>query len=94
MLVALGQMDADEAAREPEHGTRDEDITTWMDVREFFDQKWQAVLAHHTQIAEDSWFRTMPDELRRDGFGREAFIRVFSRVESPGEATDLFAGLR
>jgi N-acetyl-1-D-myo-inositol-2-amino-2-deoxy-alpha-D-glucopyranoside deacetylase len=94
MMAAMGTMDSEEAAREPEHGTRNEDITTWLDVREFFDQKWNAVLAHHTQIAEDSWFRTIPDELRREGFGRETFVLVFSRVDAPADAPDLFAGLR
>jgi len=94
LMVEMGQMDPEEAAREPEHGTRDEDITTWIDVRDFFEQKWKAVLAHHTQIAEDSWFRTMPEEMRREGFGRETFIEVFSRVPLPGGSDDLFAGLR
>ena len=90
----MGQLDPEVAAREPEHGTRDEDITVWVDVGHFFEQKWKAVLAHHTQIAEDSWFRTMPEEMRREGFGRETFVHVFSRVPLPEGADDLFAGLR
>jgi N-acetyl-1-D-myo-inositol-2-amino-2-deoxy-alpha-D-glucopyranoside deacetylase len=94
LMVEMGQMDPEEAAREPEHGTRDQDITTSIDVRDFFDRKWEAVLAHHTQIAEDSWFRTMPEDLRREGFGRETFIHVFSRVPLRTGAADLFAGLR
>jgi N-acetyl-1-D-myo-inositol-2-amino-2-deoxy-alpha-D-glucopyranoside deacetylase len=94
LMVEMGEMDPEEAAREPEHGTRDEDITTEIDVREFFECKWAAVLAHHTQIAEDSWFRTMPEDLRREGFGRETYIHVFSRVPLPEGADDLFAGLR
>lgn len=94
LMVEMGQIEPEEAAREPEHGTRDEDITTSIDVREFFDRKWNAVLAHHTQIAADSWFRTMPDDLRREGFGRETYILVFSRSEMPSGAADLFAGLR
>jgi mycothiol S-conjugate amidase len=87
-------MDPEEAEREPAMGTKDSDITTWLDVREWFDLKWRAILTHRTQIAEDGWFRTMPEELRRDSFGRETFIRVFTRVEAPPEAGDLFAGLR
>jgi len=93
-MVDAGLLDPEEAEREPEHGTRTEDITTWVDVREEFDTKWKAVLAHHTQIAEDSWFRTMPEELRREAFSRETFVRVFSRVDGPVDAPDLFAGLR
>ncbi|HSR16417.1 MAG TPA: PIG-L family deacetylase [Gemmatimonadales bacterium] len=94
LMAETGQIPAEEAAREPDHGTRDEDITTWLDVRPWFDQKWEAVLAHHTQIAEDSWFRTLPEDLRREGFGRETFVRVFSRVDDDPEAPDLFDGLR
>jgi mycothiol S-conjugate amidase len=94
LMVEMGQMDPEEAAREPEHGTREQDITIRVDVRQFFEQKWKAVLAHHTQIAEESWFRTMPEEMRREGFGHETYIHVFSRVPLPGGAADLFAGLR
>ena len=94
LMAAMGSMDPEEAAREPEHGTRDEDITTRLDVADRFDQKWEAVLTHHTQIAENSWFRTIPDEVRREAFGIETFQLVFSRVDAPADAQDLFAGLR
>jgi N-acetyl-1-D-myo-inositol-2-amino-2-deoxy-alpha-D-glucopyranoside deacetylase len=94
VMAEAGQIPTEEAEREPAHGTRDEDITTWLDVRPWFDQKWEAVLAHHTQIAEDSWFRTLPDDVRREGFGRETFVRVFSRTDDPAETPDLFSGLR
>ncbi|MFH2062608.1 MAG: PIG-L family deacetylase [bacterium] len=93
-MVAMGMITAEEAEQEPDHGAREDDITTRLDVREWFDRKWGAVLAHHTQIAEDSWFRTLPDEVRREGFGRETFMAVFSRVEAPRDAPDLFGGLR
>jgi N-acetyl-1-D-myo-inositol-2-amino-2-deoxy-alpha-D-glucopyranoside deacetylase len=94
MMVELGQMSPEEAEREPAAGTRDEDITTRVDVRPWFARKWDAVLAHHTQIAEDSWFRTMPDSLRREGFSHEAFVLVFDRAGACEVADDLFAGLR
>jgi N-acetyl-1-D-myo-inositol-2-amino-2-deoxy-alpha-D-glucopyranoside deacetylase len=94
MLADLGQIDPAEAAREPAHGARDEDITTRLDVREWYDLKREAVLAHHTQISADSWFRTLPEDTLREGFGQEAFILVFSRVDAPSGASDLFAGLR
>jgi N-acetyl-1-D-myo-inositol-2-amino-2-deoxy-alpha-D-glucopyranoside deacetylase len=94
LMVAMGQMDPEEAAREPAAGTRPEDITTWVDVRDHFDTKWAAVLAHHTQIAAESWFRTIPDDLRRESFGRETFVEVFARTTIPSDAGDLLAGLR
>jgi len=93
-MVELGQMDPDEAAREPAAGTRDEDITTRIDVRPWFDVKWEAVLAHHSQIAMDSWFRTIPDEVRRAGFADETFVLVFDRTHAHAATGDLFAGLR
>lgn len=94
MAVLSGDLSPEEGEREPGAGTRDEDITTRLDVREWFDRKWEAVLAHHTQIGPESWFRTLDDEVRRDGFGQETFILVFSRVDAPAGAPDLFAGLR
>jgi mycothiol S-conjugate amidase len=94
MMAEMGRMDPEEAAREPSHGARDEDITTRLDVRMWFDRKRQAVLAHHTQIAADSWFRSLPEETLREGFGDETFTLVFSRVDAPAAEPDLFAGLR
>jgi len=94
MMALTGDITPEEAEREPGAGTLDQHITTWVDVREWFDRKWEAVLAHHTQIAADSWIRTLDDEVRRDGFGREAFILAFSRVAAPADAPDLLAGLR
>ena len=75
-------------------GTLDEHITTCLDVQAWFDRKWEAVLAHHSQIAEDSWLRVLDDDVRRQGFGQEAFILAFARVDAPAGAGDLFAGLR
>ncbi len=94
LMALTGDISPEEAEREPGAGTLDEHITTWLDVRPWFDRKWQAVLSHHTQIAEDSWPRTLPDDVRRQGFGEEAFILAFSRVAAPAGADDLFAGLR
>jgi len=93
-MAAMGRIPAEEAEVEPDHGTREDDITTRLDVGEWFERKWGAVLAHHTQIAEDSWFRTLPDDVRREGFSMETFMQVFSRVDAPADAPDLFAGLR
>ncbi|MCB2222577.1 MAG: PIG-L family deacetylase [Actinobacteria bacterium] len=93
-MLAMGRITPEEAAREPGHGTRDEDITTRLDVRDWFDRKWEAVLAHHTQIAADSWFRALPEEVRREGFGIETYQMVFDRTGSDPAAPDLFSGLR
>ena len=52
----------------------------------WFDRKWEAILAHRTQIAETGWLLALPEDVRREGFSREAFIRAFSRVEAPADA--------
>ncbi|MCJ7726431.1 MAG: PIG-L family deacetylase [Acidimicrobiia bacterium] len=93
-MAAMGRISAEEAEEEPDHGAREDDITTRLDIREWFDRKWQAVLAHETQIAADSWFRTLPEEIRREGFGSETFMAVFSRVDGTPGAPDLFSGIR
>ena len=94
LAAEAGEIPAEEAEVEPDTGTMDEHISTFLDVAPWFDRKWEAVVAHRTQIAETGWFLSLPEDVRRRGFSREAFIRAFSRVESPAEAPDLFAGLR
>ena len=89
-----GEIPAAEAEVEPDTGTMEEHISTFLDVGPWFDAKWAAILAHRTQIAETGWLLTIPEEVRRSAFSREAFIRAFSRVASPEDAPDLFAGLR
>jgi N-acetyl-1-D-myo-inositol-2-amino-2-deoxy-alpha-D-glucopyranoside deacetylase len=94
MAAERGELPAEEAEREPGTGTMTEHISTFLDIAPWFDRKWEAILAHRTQIAETGWLLTISEDLRRQGFSREAFIRVFSRVEGPEAAPDLFAGLR
>ena len=92
MQLEAGTMTAEEAAAEPSAGSRDEDITTWIDVDGQQDRKERAVLAHTTQIPADSWFRGMPQEMR-DGFlGTEPFTLAFSRVDCDPTG-ELFDGL-
>jgi len=94
LAAEAGEIPAEEAEVEPDSGTMEEHISTFVDVAPWFDRKWAAILAHRTQIAETGWLLTIPEEVRRRAFSREAFIRVFSRVASPEDAPDLFAGLR
>ncbi len=66
-------------------------ITTRVDVAAFLDQKRQAMAAHASQIAETSFFLSMPPEMFEVGFGYEWFIRCDA---PPGLVeTDLFDGL-
>ena len=93
-MVEAGVMSPEEAATEPDFGSRDDDITTWVEVVDHIDTKEAAVLAHRSQIPADSWFHTLPREAREQFLGHEAFIRVFARVPVPDPEDDLFAGLR
>lgn len=75
----------------------DELITTAIDVRPFMARKLDALRVHHTQIAPDSPFLSIPDDIAQDAFGSEYFIRMASRVPLPptdGYEDDLFAGIR
>ncbi len=89
-----GEMDPEEAAKEPEAGSRDEDITVWLESPEFVVAKEKAVLAHVSQIPADGWFHQLTEADRRAFLGREPFTRAFTRVPVPEPETDLFAGLR
>jgi len=72
-------------------GTAESAITTAVDVRDFLDQKREAMVAHATQIAESSFFLAMPAEMFADAFGTEWFIHrgTSSRITE----RDLFEGL-
>jgi LmbE family N-acetylglucosaminyl deacetylase len=94
LAAEAGEIPVEEAEIEPDTGTMEEHISTYLDVAPWFDRKWAAIVAHRTQIAETGWLLSIPEDVRRRAFSREAFIRAFSLVESPAEAPDLLAGLR
>jgi len=59
-------------------------ITTAVDVVEWIDRKRQAMEAHASQIGQESFFLSMPDEIFSAVWGREWYIRVRPRVERSG----------
>jgi mycothiol S-conjugate amidase len=71
----------------------DEAITTWIDIGDAVDLKWEAIRKHVTQISEDSPFMKFGLDGWREFWGKEAYILRESRVETPKPETDLFAGL-
>jgi N-acetyl-1-D-myo-inositol-2-amino-2-deoxy-alpha-D-glucopyranoside deacetylase len=89
-----GDLPLEEAEQEVGVGTLSRHITTFLGVEDWFDRKWEAILAHRSQIGPGSWLFAIPEEMRREGFGREAFILVSSKVDAPSVTPDLFAGLR
>ncbi len=56
-------------------------ITTEVDVRPWIAAKRAAMTAHRSQIGPDSFFLAMSDELFRDVWGSECYIRVRPVVE-------------
>lgn len=80
---------------DPARYVDDPRVTTSIDIRDYIQQKQQALLEHRTQIRADWPWLIVPDDLRDELFGVEHFIRIRSRVPTPdGEETDVFAGLR
>jgi LmbE family N-acetylglucosaminyl deacetylase len=57
-----------------EFGSPESIITTCVDVSDVMDQKRRAMVAHASQISENSFFLAMPPEAFAAAFGREWFI--------------------
>lgn len=78
-------------------GSPDDAVTTRVDVGGWLDRKQAAMRAHRSQIADDSFFFNIPDDLADQGFGVEEFV-LLSRAGAPTTVDvredDLFAGLR
>ncbi len=71
-------------------GMAEVDLTTFVDVSAYVSQKREALRAHTSQIAGDSFFFAMPDEAFQLMFGTEWFIR---KGATPGHKEDWLAGL-
>lgn len=74
-------------------GLADELVTTTVDVAGSLAAKRAAMAAHRSQIAADSFFLNVPDELAEDLFAVEQFALEVG-VLGAGPEDDLFAGLR
>ena len=82
-----------EEMRETEMGTPAEQITHEIDVSALVNEKRRAMAAHRSQISEESFFLTMPDEAFEAAFGAEYFIEIGARRAGESFEQDLFAGL-
>jgi LmbE family N-acetylglucosaminyl deacetylase len=88
--------DPEPAPGEPppvEIGLPDEQITTWVDTREYGGQKFKALAAHASQ-SENIFFLRMGVERFTELMGIEAFVRVADTTGAAVPEDDLFAGLR
>jgi LmbE family N-acetylglucosaminyl deacetylase len=78
---------------EPEIGLPDDQVTTWVDVTAYADQKYDALSAHASQ-SENIFFLRMGREMFATYLGGEAFVRVRDTTGAATPEDDLFAGLR
>jgi LmbE family N-acetylglucosaminyl deacetylase len=79
--------------RRRRHGVRKEDCTAAIDVSEYAEIQREALACHRTQIPQDSWWLTIPSDIRRVAFGTAYFVRLYPEPE-PGERdADLFSDL-
>ena len=74
-------------------GTPDEKIAAIIDVKQYLNQKFEALLCHKSQISPRNFFRRVPDELKEDAFGYEYFEGVKGFSSNEQKETDLFEGL-
>lgn len=68
--------DVERPTEEITFGSPDAVITTAVDVHDHLSEKRSALVAHASQVAPDSWFLKLPDDVFAAAFGTEWFIRV------------------
>jgi LmbE family N-acetylglucosaminyl deacetylase len=90
-----GDWDEDDPDSTPpsDIGLPDEEITTWVDTRDFGSQKFDALAAHASQ-SENIFFLRMGRERFTEMMGIETYVRVQDTTDAALPEDDLFAGLR
>ncbi|MBN9619035.1 MAG: mycothiol conjugate amidase Mca [Actinobacteria bacterium] len=73
---------------------RPPNITTRVDVADWFERRDAALLAHATQVDPNGWFFSVPLDLQRRVWPTEDFELARSLVDSAIPEDDLFAGIR
>ncbi len=79
--------DSDELEGADTMGEPSERITTEVDVSPWVETKRAAMRAHPSQIPEDSFFLSMPDDVFAEVWGQEWFIRVRPEPVGLGDGT-------
>jgi hypothetical protein len=85
--------DIGENGEEIQIGLPDDEITTWVDTREFAEQKFKSLETHASQ-SENILFLQMGVDRLAEIMGVETFVRVVDTTGAPLPESDLFAGLR
>jgi LmbE family N-acetylglucosaminyl deacetylase len=93
-MEAQGQDVSGMLERAQRMGWADDQVTTWLDVSPWVEQKHDAVYSHRSQLNPNSPVLRQSPEDRKKAMGREAFILAWPSTEAPPEARDdLFGGL-
>lgn len=77
----------------PDIGLPDDEITTWVDITDYAEQKFGSLGAHASQ-SENIVFLQLGLEKFAELMGTETFVRVRDTTGAPLPENDLFAGLR
>lgn len=75
----------------------DHRFRTRIDVAPYVPTRSKALLAHRTQVAPDSMWFTLPDEMLAEVYPWEDYIlarTTIATIDETAEESDLFAGLR
>ena len=94
--LGLGDWDEELPGEEPDRpdvGAADDEITTWVDIKDYTAQKYGSLAAHASQ-GENIFFLQLGLEKFTELMGTETFIRVRDTTNAPLPEKDLFDGLR
>lgn len=70
-------------------------ITTWVDTADYWQQVWQAISCHRSQLSGYQKLKDLPPELHRSLWEHQTFYRAYSLVNGGREIeNDLLTGLR
>jgi LmbE family N-acetylglucosaminyl deacetylase len=78
---------------QPDIGVPDDQVTTWVDVSAYAEQKFNSLAAHASQ-SESIFFLQLGLETFANLMGQETFIRVRDTTDATLPEQDLFDGLR
>jgi LmbE family N-acetylglucosaminyl deacetylase len=99
MEALISRVVAQDASGEPQEydgpplGLPDDEITTWLDIREVAGQKFDALSAHASQ-PDNAFFTGLGLQEFTRLLGSETFVRVRDTTGAATPEEDLFAGLR
>ncbi len=88
---------ADEAPKKefpPEFGTPESEITTFIDVSDYYKTAIEALMVHRTQINPESPFWKLRSRYSNYLMGTDSFILFKSKLPAQRPEYDLFAGIR